>query len=248
MENILEIKNLSKSFGGVQAVNNVSFNVIRGELSSVIGPNGAGKTTLFNLLSGYLSPDYGTALFEGENIIGIPVPDISRRGLGRSFQRSNIFLGLSVFENVQAAVISHQKKGSILMKGANNFSEVNERAYQILDSVGLAYKAGEPSASLAHGDQKLLDIAISLSTNPKMVLLDEPTAGMSAEERFKIMNLVTTLWERMNLTLVFIEHDMDIVFSTSQKIRVLNRGKLIAEGKPEDIKSNKEVRTAYLGE
>lgn len=248
MENILEIKELKKSFGGLKAIDRVSFKVRRGELSSIIGPNGAGKTTLFNLLTNYIPADSGSILFDGEDIVGLHVSDICKRGLVRSFQRSNIFLGLSVFENVQAAVISHQRKSSNLIKQANSLSDVNERVYQILGEVGLGDKAGESSTSLAHGDLKLLDIAIALSLDPKMLLLDEPTAGMSPEERYNVINLVSSLWKKMNLTIVFIEHDMDLVFANSQTIRVLNHGQLIAEGKPEEIKNNREVITAYLGE
>ena len=248
MENILEIRGLNKSFGGLKAIDTVSFNIRRGELSSIIGPNGAGKTTLFNLLSSYLRPDSGSILFEGEDILGLHVSSICKRGLARSFQRSNIFLGLSVFENVQGAVISHQGKSSKLIKRASGFSDINKRVYQILEEVGLEAKAIESSTSLAHGDLKLLDIAISLSLNPKMLLLDEPTAGMSPEERHDVINFITSLWKKRDLTIVFIEHDMDLVFANSQIIRVLNHGQLIAEGKPEEIRNNREVVTAYLGE
>ncbi len=248
MENILEVKGLNKSFGGLKAIDTVSFNIRRGELSSIIGPNGAGKTTLFNLLSSYLRPDSGSILFEGEDIVGLHVSSICKRGLARSFQRSNIFLGLSVFENVQAAVISHQGKSSNLIKRASGLSDISERVYQILEEVGLEAKAIESSTSLAHGDLKLLDIAIALSLNPKMLLLDEPTAGMSPEERHDVINFITSLWNKRDLTIVFIEHDMDLVFANSQIIRVLNHGQLIAEGKPEEIRNNREVVTAYLGE
>ncbi|OGP87898.1 MAG: hypothetical protein A2157_10755 [Deltaproteobacteria bacterium RBG_16_47_11] len=245
---MLEIRGLNKSFGGLKAIDTVSFNIRRGELSSIIGPNGAGKTTLFNLLSSYLRPDSGSILFEGEDIVGLHVSSICKRGLARSFQRSNIFLGLSVFENVQGAVISHQGKSSKLIKRASGFSDINKRVYQILEEVGLEAKAIESSTSLAHGDLKLLDIAISLSLNPKMLLLDEPTAGMSPEERHDVINFITSLWKKRDLTIVFIEHDMDLVFANSQIIRVLNHGQLIAEGKPEEIRNNREVVTAYLGE
>lgn len=248
MENILEVKGLNKYFGGLKAINNVSFTIHRGEVSSFIGPNGAGKTTLFNLITSYLRPDSGAILFEGENIVGLHVSSICRRGLVRSFQRSNVFLGLSVFENVQAAVISHRRKSLNLIKQANRLLDINGEVFQILEEVGLGAKADQSTTSLAHGDLKILDIAIALSLNPKMLLLDEPTAGMSPEERYDVINLIISLWKKRDLTIVFIEHDIDLVFANSQVIRVLNYGQVIAEGKPGEIRENREVITAYLGE
>jgi branched-chain amino acid transport system ATP-binding protein len=247
-QNILEVRNLCKSFGAVRAVDRVSFAVKKGELSSIIGPNGAGKTTLFNLITGLLPADGGNIQFRRKEITSHPAHEIARIGLGRSFQVENTFHSLTAFKNVQAAVIAKQNKGKNIFASASALSEVNQRVEQILSSVKLLDKAEVLSENLSHGDQKFLDIAITLAQGPEMILLDEPTAGMAPDERLKTMELIQHLWETLGLTILFVEHDMDLVFSISQVIRVLHQGRLIAEGGTEVIKKNEEVRIAYLGD
>jgi branched-chain amino acid transport system ATP-binding protein len=245
---ILQVENLKKAFGGLQAVNKVSFAIEKGELSSIIGPNGAGKTTLFNLITGSLSPDSGRVLFKGESIFRMPHYKIVRKGVGRSFQRTNIFPTLTVFENVRAAILFHQKKNFKFFTDTNALEDVNEATNQILESLNLIDKADFTSNTLAHGDQKLLDIGVALGLEPDLLLMDEPTAGMSPEERWNTVAMIQKLWKARKMTVVFIEHDMDMVFSISQKVRVLHYGEIIAEGRPEEISGNKVVIEAYLGE
>jgi branched-chain amino acid transport system ATP-binding protein len=245
---ILQVENLKKAFGGLQAVNNVSFTIETGELSAIIGPNGAGKTTLFNLITGSLSPDSGKVLFKGESIFRLPHYKIVRKGVGRSFQRTNIFPTLTVFENVRAAILFHQKKNFEFFRNTNTLEDVNRATKQILESLNLIDKADFTSNTLAHGDQKLLDIGVALGLEPDLLLMDEPTAGMSPEERWNTVAMIQKLWKARKMTVVFIEHDMDMVFSISQKVRVLHYGEIIAEGTPEEISGNKVVIEAYLGE
>jgi len=245
---ILETEDLRKAFGGLQAVNGVDMAIEKGELSSIIGPNGAGKTTLFNLITGHLPPDSGKILFKGESIFGLPHYKIVRKGIGRSFQRTTIFSSLTVFENVRAAVLYHQKRNFNFFTPSSTLGEVNEVTFRVLESLNLQDKADLVSSTLAHGDQKILDIGIALALQPDLLLLDEPTAGMSPEERWNTVAMIQKLWQSRNMTVVFIEHDMDMVFSISQKIRVLHYGEIIAEGKPKEISTNRSVIEAYLGE
>jgi branched-chain amino acid transport system ATP-binding protein len=245
---LLQTENLKKAFGGLQAVNNVSIAVEEGELSSIIGPNGAGKTTLFNLITGNLTPDAGRILFKGENLVGLPHYQIVRKGIGRSFQRTTIFPSLTALENVRAAILSHQKKHFHFFSDRRSLKQVDQAAFEILESLNLQDQAHRVCSTLAHGDQKLLDMGIALALEPDLLLLDEPTAGMSPEERWNTVSLIQRLWKRRKITVVFIEHDMDMVFSVSQKIRVLHYGGIIAEGKPEEISHNRAVIEAYLGE
>lgn len=245
---ILRIENLSKSFEGSQVFNEVSFSVQAGELSSIIGPNGAGKTTMFNLITGYHLPDEGKVVFDGTDITGMQPFDIVRLGMARAFQRTNIFPKMTVAENVVTTIISKNKKSLNIVTPFRKLAAVHERTREILESVGLAEMADKQSGALAHGNQKRLDIAVALALEPKLLLLDEPTAGMSPEERRQIVRLVRDLWERLKITMVFIEHDMDIVFGISQKVRVLCYKTLLAEGTPKEISSNEEVIKAYLGE
>ena len=245
---ILRIENLSKSFEGNQVFNDVSFAIAEGELSSIIGPNGAGKTTLFNLITGYHVPDHGKIVFEGKNIAGMQPFDIVRLGMARAFQRTNIFPRMSVLENVLTTVITRQKGNLNLVTPTKNLKSAHDRAYEILEGVGLADMAQRVSGTLAHGNQKRLDIAVALALEPRLLLLDEPTAGMSPEERWQTVELVKELWERLNITMLFIEHDMDIVFGISQTVRVLCYKTLLAEGTPKEISANQQVIEAYLGE
>ena len=245
---ILEVRNIVKSFGGLRALQDVSLTVAAGEIRAVIGPNGAGKSTLFNVMTGLLPPDSGEVAFDGERITGLPPHRIIRKGIGRSFQITNIFPRMSVFENVQVALFAHHGKGRRPLTPARKFAEIGEEALAILEQVGLAGKYDASASVLSHGDQKRLEIAISLASRPKLLMLDEPTAGMSRYESRETVALLRKISREQGLTLVFTEHDMDIVFGISEKIMVLQQGVVIADGTPAEIKANPEVRKAYLGE
>jgi branched-chain amino acid transport system ATP-binding protein len=243
---LLETRELTKSFGALKAVNKVSLSIPKGAIEALIGPNGAGKTTLINLITKHLTPDSGNVLFKGEDISNLSPHLICQRGLGRSFQRINIFGRLTVFQNIQVAVVSHQKRGF------NFFSPVTKmfksRIFDILDKAGLADQANILSANLAHGDQRRLEIAIALATEPEMILLDEPTAGMSIEERTAMVELLRSMVAKERVTILFTEHDMDVVFSAAEKITVMHDGRILTAGKPEDVKMNEEVQRIYFGE
>ena len=243
---MFRVKEIGKSFGGLMAVNEVSFNIEKGELSSIIGPNGAGKTTLFNLLTGHLPADTGRILFKGKEITGLSPHEICRKGIGRSFQRTNIFPRLSAFDNVQVAVMSWRRKNSNIFLRAQ--SMLRKETDEILESVGLGDKKEMTAGLLAHGDQRRLEIGIALGSYPELLLLDEPTAGMSAEELGRTVELIQSLARERGLTLLFIEHDMNVVFGISEKIRVMHMGRIIAEGRPEDVRANDEVQRIYLAE
>ena len=243
---MLEVREVSKSFGGFTAVDRVSLAVARGAIAAVIGPNGAGKSTFFNLITGHLTPDNGTVVLDGKDITGAPPHRICRMGMGRSFQRTNIFPQLTVFENVQAAYIAHRGRGT-------NFWGRSEILYRdetgaLLQSLGLHAKADEPASALSHGNQKQVELGIALACDPDILLLDEPTAGMSAAETHESIRLLEKIAGERGLTLLFTEHDMEVVFSIAQKIAVLHQGRVIAEGTPEEVQSNAEVRRVYLGE
>lgn len=243
---ILEAENLTKSFGGLMAVNDVSIRVEEKELSSIIGPNGAGKTTLFNLLTGHIPLDSGRVVFGGKDITRLPPHEICQTGVGRSFQRLNIFPRLSTFENVQVALFSAEGKSSSLFTRADKIAR--EETEDILESIGLADKQAVQGGLLSHGDQKRLEIGIALASHPELVLLDEPTAAMSPRETLETTQLIQKLVKERNLTLIFVEHDMNVVFEISDLIRVMHQGSIIFEGKPDEVKANSEVQKIYLGE
>lgn len=226
----------------------MSFSVEKGEIRAIIGPNGAGKSTLFNVMTGLLRPNSGEVRFNGETISGLPPHRIIRKGIGRSFQITNIFPRMSVFENVQVALFAMHGKNRNPFSTARRFSGIREETLTILEEVGLADKADSPASVLSHGDQKRLEIAISLSSRPRLLMLDEPTAGMSRFESRTTVELLKNISAAQGLTLVFTEHDMDIVFGISNRITVLQQGTVIADAAPEEIKNNAEVKRAYLGE
>lgn len=242
---MLHVTAAEKSFGEFMAVVDANLVVRKGELVAVIGPNGAGKTTLFNLISGHLKNDGGSITFKGESISGLPPYEICNRGIARSFQIVNIFPRLTVFENVQVAVLSQQNKSSFLFRPAHKLAV--EETHDILDSVDLSSKAGNIAGSLSHGDQKILEMAIALGNKPELLILDEPTAGMSPEETFATMELVKDLAVTQDLTILFCEHDMEIVFSIAQSIMVMYQGRTIVQDKPKAVRNNKKVQEAYLG-
>ncbi len=242
---MLQVEGLMKSFDDFMAVNGANLAVGKGEIVAVIGPNGAGKTTLFNLITGALKRDRGRIVFKGEEISELPPYDICKKGISRSYQIVNIFPRLTVFQNVQVAVLSYQRRNSNLFRPAQSLAVKETRS--ILESMGLSGKEKNIAGSLSHGDQKILEIAIALGNEPELLILDEPTAGMSPEETQATMELVKRLGKQRGLTILFCEHDMDIVFSIAQSIMVMRHGQTILQGTPGEIRSNKEVQEAYLG-
>jgi branched-chain amino acid transport system ATP-binding protein len=242
---MLRVEKVHKSFDKFLAVNGVELTVEKGQLVAVIGPNGAGKTTLFNLITGQLKPDRGRVIFNGEDVTKLPTHDICRRGIARSFQLANIFPRLSVFGNIQVSVLSQQGRSHNLFRLARSMAV--EETTRILESVGLQSKADHIAGSLSHGDQRILEIAIALGNEPQMMVLDEPTAGMSPEETASTMALIKGLAQKRGLTILFCEHDMDVVFNTAQSIMVMHYGKTITQGKPQEVRKNRAVQEAYLG-
>jgi branched-chain amino acid transport system ATP-binding protein len=242
---MLVVEALRKSFDGFMAVNDAWLDVGKGQVAAVIGPNGAGKTTLFNLITGQLCPDQGTIRFKEQPINGLAPHRICRLGISRSFQVVNIFSRLTVFENVQVAVLSHRRKAFSLFTPARRL--LRDETFDILDSVGLTDKAGRTSGTLSHGDQKVLEMAIALGSRPELLILDEPTAGMSPEETAVTLRLMQHLSGKMGLTILFCEHDMGLVFAVAEKIMVMQAGRTIAQGTPEQVRANPLVQEAYLG-
>jgi branched-chain amino acid transport system ATP-binding protein len=242
---MLQVENLTKSFDDFMAVNGAHLTVGKGEIVAVIGPNGAGKTTLFNLITGALKRDRGRIVFKGEDISELPPYEICKKGISRSYQIVNIFPRLTVFGNVQVAVLSHLGRSSNLFRPAQSIAV--EETRNILESMGLSSKGESIAASLSHGDQKILEIAIALGNEPELLILDEPTAGMSPEETQETMELVKRLAHQRGLTILFCEHDMDIVFSIAQSIMVMRHGQTIVQGSLDEVRSNREVQEAYLG-
>jgi branched-chain amino acid transport system ATP-binding protein len=243
---MLEIRGLSKSFGGVKATSDVTFDFADGSLTAIIGPNGAGKSTFFNLITGALKPDSGQILLDGVDLAGRSPPQIVRCGIGRAFQVASIFLSLTVQETMWSAVCADQRRAGVLYRRFP-LAETRDRAEQVMELLGLADQRNRTAATLSHGDQKLLDIALALVLDPKVLLLDEPTAGMGTEERWRMIGKVRELWDTQKITVVFIEHDMDIVFKIAPRIVVLCYGRILATGTPDAIRNNDAVIEAYLG-
>jgi branched-chain amino acid transport system ATP-binding protein len=237
---------LTKSFGALIAVNAVTLAVDEGSLHSVIGPNGAGKTTFFNLLTGQLAPTSGRIVFDGRDIAGTPPHGIAHLGIARSFQRTSIFPTLSLLDNVWLAAFARQESWrGLAWRRTDGYPKLAERAMAVLEEVGLAGKHGEPARAISHGEQRQLELAIALAATPRLLLLDEPAAGLSPDETSKMVALVRTLKGRY--TIILIEHKIDVVMSMSDRISVMHFGSVIAEGVPAEIQRNAEVRRAYLG-
>ena len=243
---MLKVNSLVKSFGGLLAIDDLSFLVEPGELHAIIGPNGAGKTTLIRQLSGEIKPDSGSIIFDGNDISEVPVHLRSAYGLARSFQITNIFMDMTVWDNVALAVQAHAGHSFHFWKNASKEQILREPAFEYLEQVGLEKRADDMSENLSHGEHRQLEIAMALATGPKMLLLDEPMAGMGPEESKAMVEILQGL--KRKLTILLVEHDMDVVFSLADKITVLVYGQSIATDTPEAIRQNPEVRTAYLGE
>jgi branched-chain amino acid transport system ATP-binding protein len=245
--NTLEVRNASKSFGSLVAVRDVSLTVAKGELRAVIGPNGAGKTTFFNLISGFFAPSAGTIWFEGRNITALPADKRVPLGMARTFQVTEIFPELTVRENLR---ISAEVAAGYRLRAwisAAERHEVDARVGETLALAGLAAKADRLVGELAHGDQRAAEIAMALTLRPRLLLLDEPTAGMGEQETYEITRLIRRLHRDESFTIVLIEHDMRVVFHLADRITVLDRGALLAEGTPQEIAASEAVQAAYLG-
>lgn len=242
---IIKTETLTKRFGGLVAVNNVDLVIEENRLTSIIGPNGAGKTTFFNLLTGLMKPDVGKIYFMGEDITDHPPHRIAKKGIARSFQTLTIFTELSLFENVRIAVQAERGHGFEILSSINSLDEVNDRSFEIIKAIGLSGKENILAKNLSYGDKRILEIGIALASNPKLLLLDEPTSGLASRETGRMTGFIKNLAK--GLTIVLIEHDMNIVLSISDHIAVLHQGKVIAEGSPDQIKQNDEVQEAYLG-
>jgi branched-chain amino acid transport system ATP-binding protein len=243
---LLSVQNLTKSFGGVAAARDVSFSLDRGEMLAIIGPNGAGKSTVFNMVGGQLRPDKGAVLLSEQNITAASPQKRFGLGVGRTFQVAQTFLSMTVAENVQMALISGKRESAALWGPAR--SRYRDEAFALLDRLGMADAADKPCSSLAYGDVKRVELAIALAGQPKLLLMDEPTAGMAARERTELMDLTARIADENGIGVLFTEHDMDVVFGHAERVVVLLRGRIIATGSPEEIRQNEEVRRAYLGD
>lgn len=245
MSALLEVSGLAKSFGGVHAVTDVSFVVNASEMIAIIGPNGAGKSTCFNMVGGQIRPDRGTVKLEGGDIAGLAPRGIWRRGVGRTFQISATFMSMTVRENVQMALISHHHRLRALLPLANRLYA--DEAMQILEAIGLGPQHDQACGVLAYGDLKRVELAVAIAHGPKLLLMDEPTAGMSPSEREALMELTASIVRERGIGVLFTEHDMDVVFGHAARIVVMNRGAVVAVGTPEEVRENEDVRRIYLG-
>ena len=244
---LLQVENVSKHFGSLVAVNDVSMTVESGELRAVIGPNGAGKTTFFNMISGFFRPTSGRIVFDGADITGLLPARRVWRGIARTFQITEVFPELSVHENLRIPVEVASGYRLKMWLGADQDAKIRSRVAELLQMGGLADKAHRLVGELAHGDQRSTEIMMAIALNPRLLLLDEPTAGMGEQETFQIIQLIRRLHKEAKLTIVLIEHDMRVVFHLADRIMVLDQGKFLAEGTPQDIAANEAVQTAYLG-
>jgi len=246
MSNELEVRQLSKHFGGVRAVNNVSFDLKEGQLLAMIGPNGAGKSTCFNLINGQLKPNSGTITIMGKQTNGMKPRDVWRLGVGRTFQITATFASMTVLENVQMARLSYH--GKTLSLGRSVPKMDSDEAMELLRLVGIENQYDMACGVLAYGDLKRVELAVALANNPRLLLMDEPTAGMGTAESQILIQLTSEIARSRNIGVLFTEHDMDVVFTRADRIIVLNRGELVAEGTPEEVKRNSTVQEIYLGE
>lgn len=246
MSPLLQVTHLAKSYGGVQAVKDVSFTLQAGEILALIGPNGAGKSTCFNMLNGQITPNGGTIALSGQDITGLKPHRVWRLGVGRTFQITATFASMTVVENVQTALMSHAKQLTHFISDATQ--AFRAKADALLALTGMSEYAPRPCGELAYGDLKRLELAIALANDPKLLLMDEPTAGMAPKERAALMRLVAQIARERQIGLLFTEHDMDVVFEHATRVLVLSRGELIAQGSPQDIRNDEKVRAIYLGD
>ncbi len=242
---VLEARHLSKSFNAIRAVDDVSFALHKGELLALIGPNGAGKSTCFNMMMGQLRPTAGAVFLNGEDLTGLTPREVWRRGVGRTFQITATYQSMTVVENVQMAMISHNRRVFSILPYAHRL--YRDEAMALLDMVGMADQADRSCAVLAYGDLKRLELAIAMAHEPTLLLMDEPTAGMAPRERIALMKLTADIVRDRGISVLFTEHDMDVVFAHAHRVKVLNRGKLIADGSVEQIRNNPQVQEVYLG-
>ena len=245
-DSVLVVEDLSRNFGGVQAVKEVSLTVPTGQMRAVIGPNGAGKSTFFNLLTGYIPCSSGRIIFNGKDVTGLPPHSLCRLGLGRTFQINSIFSSSTVLQNAQVALLAHRRKIWNMWAAADKLF-VGE-AEALLATLGLEDRAGKLGSELSYGDRRRLEVALALACEPRLLLLDEPTAGMSIPDKPGMVELIRKVSRERGVTVVLIEHDMDIVFSVADEITVLHQGSVVANGTPQEIKANEQVQKIYLGE
>jgi branched-chain amino acid transport system ATP-binding protein len=244
---LLELDELTRRFGGLVAVDHVSMRVEEGEVRAVIGPNGAGKSTLFNLITGVLKPSQGSVRFAGESVAGLPTPRICQRGIARTFQLTALFPQMTARENVRLAAQARETRRWQFYGGETVFGSAGRRADLALERLGLSAIAGRPAGLLSHGDQRLLEVAMALAQEPRLLLLDEPTQGLSVEETAQAVETLAGLLAESGMTVLLVEHDMEVVFRLAHRITVLHRGAVIADGSPEAIRQDAEVQKAYLG-
>jgi branched-chain amino acid transport system ATP-binding protein len=244
---LLELDELTRRFGGLVAVDHVSMRVEEGEVRAVIGPNGAGKSTLFNLITGMLKPSQGSISFAGEDISGLSASRICQRGISRTFQLTALFAQMTARENVRLAAQAREHRRWQFYGGSGVFSAAGRRADMALGQLGLSAVADRPAGLLSHGDQRLLEVAMALSQEPRLLLLDEPTQGLSVEETGQAVEVLSRLLAEGNMSVLLVEHDMEVVFRLAQRITVLHRGAVIADGLPDEVRQDAGVQTAYLG-
>ena len=244
MMSVLHVSDLAKSYGGVHAVRGVAFEVAAGELVALIGPNGAGKTTTFNMLNGQIRPDAGRVTLDGRDVTGFAPRQLWRMGVGRTFQIAATFASMTVAENVEVALMSQTGSFGFFRRGR---SEARQGAADLLQLIGMQPQAGRSCGELAYGDVKRLELAIGLANNPRLLLMDEPCAGMAPRERNELMRLAARMAKERNTAVLFTEHDMDVVFGHATRVLVMNRGRLIASGSPSEVRANADVRSVYLG-
>ncbi|MEO7938519.1 MAG: ABC transporter ATP-binding protein [Burkholderiaceae bacterium] len=243
---VLSVDGISKRFGGLQALQSVHMTIKRGDFHAIIGPNGAGKSTFFNTLTGLLQADEGRIVFEGRNVSRAPPHQRTQLGMGRTFQITHVFRSMTVLENVQVALMAQARQTWQMWRLARNYHTVEAR--RLLDMVGLSAQLPRMANTLAHGDQKRLELAIALACRPTLLLLDEPTAGMAAQERLESIRLVQQVAMQLGISCVFTEHDMAVVFAVADHITVLHQGKVLAQGSPQEVRASPLVQQVYLGE
>ncbi|MCP4628364.1 MAG: ABC transporter ATP-binding protein [bacterium] len=245
MANVLEVHELAKSFGGVQAVKNLSFTLGEGQLLAMIGPNGAGKSTCFNLINGQLRPDHGNVVIMGKKINGYQPRKVWKLGVGRTFQITATFASMTVLENIKMAILSYHRLSRSLIRRVRKI--YTDESMELLKLVGIEEQHGRSCGVLAYGDLKRVELAVALANKPQLLLMDEPTAGMGPAERQSLMELTANIVRTRNIGVLFTEHDMDVVFTHADRIIVLNRGELVAEGTPAEVRANRKVQEIYLG-